>query len=155
MDALVAALEATALAEAMRVSRWGYAAANTGHVLGIALLVGAIVPLDLRMLGLWRSVPMETLARVLVPVAACGLALALVTGALLFLARPAGYAALTLFRTKLVLIVVGATSALAIHAVHGFRLETLSNARARLTGAVSLTAWLGALIAGRLLAFVE
>jgi len=155
MDALLAALEATALAEAMRVSRWGYAAVNTGHVLGIALLVGAILPLDLRLLGAWGGVPLEAVARVLVPVAAAGLTLALVTGSLLFLARPGDYATLSLFRLKLVLVAAGAISALALHATHGFLLGDASPARARLAGATSLACWLGALVAGRLLAFVE
>jgi len=63
VDAALAALEGTALAQALRVSRWGCAAVNAGHVLGVALLVGAIVPLNLRLLGLWRGVPREPLVR--------------------------------------------------------------------------------------------
>ena len=43
------------------------------HIVGIALLFGGIVPLDLRLLGFWRSVPVETLARILVPIAITGL----------------------------------------------------------------------------------
>ena len=50
-------LEATALARALRDSVWTYPMINAGHILGVALLVGAIVPLDLRLLGVWRSAP--------------------------------------------------------------------------------------------------
>jgi hypothetical protein len=57
VEALLAAVESTALAEYLRGARWSYAAVNGIHVFGIALLVGAIVPLDLRLLGLWRGVP--------------------------------------------------------------------------------------------------
>ena len=57
LDALLAGLEATAVAQTLRTSRWLYAATNTAHIFGIALLVGAIVPLDLRLLGWWPDVP--------------------------------------------------------------------------------------------------
>ncbi|HEX2479362.1 MAG TPA: hypothetical protein VHK45_08790, partial [Geminicoccaceae bacterium] len=63
MESVLDALVASAPAQWLRFSRWGYAAVNTTHVLGIALLVGAILPLDLRLLGLWRSVTLEPLAR--------------------------------------------------------------------------------------------
>ena len=66
------------------MSRWGYAAVNTLHILGIALLVGSIIPFNLHVLGLWRNVPRIMLARVLVPVAATGLVLAVIAGSLLF-----------------------------------------------------------------------
>ena len=87
MVGLLAGLAASAVAQHLRSARWEYAAANTAHVLGIALLVGAILPLDLRLLGVWRSVPHQDLARVLVPVAAAGLALAATAGILLFATR--------------------------------------------------------------------
>jgi hypothetical protein len=97
VDAVLDALVASAPAQWLRFSRWGYAAVNTTHVLGIALLVGAILPLDLRLLGFWRSVGLESLARVLVPVAATGLCLAIATGAFLFIMRADEYAAINLF----------------------------------------------------------
>src|SRR5690606_26256279 len=103
MDPLLAALEATAFAQYLRGARWGYAAVNGTHLLGIALLVGAIVPLDLRLLGLWRGTPVAVLARVLVPVAATGLAVAVVAGALLFSIRAREYADLGVLQVKLVL----------------------------------------------------
>ena len=83
MEAFFAALEATAPAEYLRASRWGYAAVNGAHILGIALLVGAILPLNLRLLGFWPSIPRANLLRVLVPISAMGLALAVLTGSLL------------------------------------------------------------------------
>jgi len=84
MEAFLAAVEATAAAQYLRASRWGYAAVSGAHILGIALLVGAILPLNLRLLGFWRSIPRANLLRVLVPVAATGLVLAVFTGPLLF-----------------------------------------------------------------------
>ena len=46
-----------------------YPLANLAHLLGIALLVGAIVALDLRLLGFWPEVPLAAVARATVPVA--------------------------------------------------------------------------------------
>ena len=152
MDAVLDALVGSAPAQWLRFSRWGYAAVNTTHVFGIALLVGAILPLDLRLLGLWRSVALEPLARVLVPVAATGLLLAMTTGAFLFITRASEYAALDLFLAKLALIATGAIHALSLHLGSG--LQDASRARLRAAGAVSLSIWLAALVCGRLLAFV-
>ena len=64
MESLLDGLAATPLSEWMRFSRWGYAWVNTGHVLGIALLVGSIIPMDLKLLGAWRKVPLEPLTKI-------------------------------------------------------------------------------------------
>ena len=153
MDAVLDALVASAPAQWLRFSRWGYAALNATHVFGIALLVGAILPLDLRLLGLWRSVALEPLARVLVPVAATGLLLAMVTGAFLFITRASEYAAIDLFFVKLALIATGVVHALSLHLGSG--LQNASRARLRAAGAASLSIWVAALVCGRLLAFVD
>ena len=155
MEAILAALEGTAVAQALRVLRWGYAAVNATHILGIALLVGAIVPLNLRLLGLWRTVPVQTLGRVLGPVAAAGLAVAALAGLLLFSVRAREYAGLGVLQIKLVLIAVGALSALAAVRSHGFDLDNASGIRLRGLAIISMACWLGALVCGRLIAFAD
>lgn len=153
MDAFLATLEATAPAQYLRVSRWGYAAVSGAHILGIALLVGAILPLNLRLLGLWPSIPRANLLRVLVPIAAAGFALAALTGSLLFSVRAQEYAAVGYLQAKLVLVLVGLLSALTIHLAYGLTLEGASQARVRFHALLSLGCWLGALACGRLIAF--
>ncbi len=149
----MAALEGTVLAQLLRSSRWGYAAVNAAHIFGVALLVGAVVPLNLRLLGLWRAVSREAAARILAPVAASGLALALLTGLLLFSVRARDYSAVGFLQLKLAFITVGVMSTLALCRTHGFLLKDAP--RARLTGhaALSMVCWPGALICGRLIAF--
>ncbi len=153
LDAWLIALQGSELAQALRFSRFGYAFVNTAHVLGIALLVGAIIPLDLRLLGVWRSIGRTALMRVLTPVAAAGLALAVTAGLLLFSVRAVDYAALPLFRIKLLLILVGGGSALILHGIYGRFLETASRRRLAEASILSMTCWIGALIAGRMIAF--
>ncbi|MGI8740813.1 MAG: hypothetical protein ACR2KU_14790 [Gammaproteobacteria bacterium] len=94
-------LQNSLVAEALRGSTWVYPLVNAAHILGFALLLGAIVPLDLRRLGFWRSVPAATLSRVLTPVAMAGLLIAVSAGSLLFIARAVEYAASGLFQAKM------------------------------------------------------
>lgn len=155
METFLAALEGSALAQALRFSRWGYAWVNAAHVLGIALLVGAILPLDLRLLGAWRDVPRASLVRVLAPVAAAGLGLAVVTGALLFSTRATDYADVGFLQMKLSLAAIGLVSALWVHAAHGPTLEGARRGRLAAHAAVSAFCWLGALVCGRMIAFAE
>jgi hypothetical protein len=154
VEELLATIEATPVAQYLRTSRWGYATVNTAHVLGIALLVGAILPLNLRLLGVWRRVPREALVRVLVPVAAAGLLLAIVAGALLFSVRAGEYAALGVIRLKVALIALGILGALALHRAYGLELAHASDARVAGHAILSTVCWLGALVCGRLIAFV-
>ena len=91
-------------------------------------IVGAVLPLNLRLLGLWPSIPRATLLRVLVPTAATGLALAVLTGSLLFSVRAQEYAAIVYLQAKLVLVTIGVLSALTIHLAYGLTLEGASEA---------------------------
>ena len=153
MESLFAALEGTALAQAMRSSRWLYAGVNAAHIFAIALLLGSVVPLNLRLLGLWRGISREAVVRVLAPVAASGLALALLTGPLLFAVRAREYSGVGFLQLKLILIAVAVLSALALCRRHGFLLEDAPRARLAGHAVLSMVCWLGALVCGRLIAF--
>ena len=152
-------LEATALAKALRNSVWSYPLVNAGHILGVALLVGGMVPLDLRLLGAWRSVPLMPLWRVLTRTAGAGLALAVICGSLLFITRATEYAASGLFIAKMVVVAIGATNALAVRLVRLDKRLRLAPATEnlpvwfRLVGGVSLLAWVAALSLGRLVGY--
>jgi hypothetical protein len=146
-DALIA-LQSSDLAGFLRQGRWSYAAGNTAHVLGIALLVGAIVPLDLRLIGLWPGASKAALTRVLAPMAALGLVIAASAGMMLLSVRATEYAALWVVQAKLALIALGLVNAVWLHMVS-------SGGRVRLHGALSLAIWLAVLISGRMIAFVE
>jgi hypothetical protein len=153
LEALFAALEGTALAQTLRGSRWIYAGVNAAHIFAIALLVGSVVPLNLRLFGVWRGISREAVVRVLAPVAASGLALALVTGPLLFAVRAREYSDVGFLQLKLAFVTVGVLSALALSRAHGFLLGDAP--RASLVGhaILSTVCWLGALVCGRLIAF--
>ena len=156
MDALLAALEGSMPAQLLRTSRWGYAGVNALHILGIALLVGSVVPLNLRLLGLWRRrVPREAAIRLLVPAAAIGLVVAFAAGLLLFSVRAREYSNVGVLQAKLALVSIGTAAALAAHLRYGFLLEAASAGRLRMHAFVSLGCWIGALACGRLIAFAN
>lgn len=116
------------------------------------MLVGAIVVLDLRLIGLWRTVPLPALARPTTTVAGTGLGLALVTGAALFTVQAEEYAANPFLYVKFAGILLGLINLAALRWVRDWR-EGRRPGRAALAGGVSLLAWLTALVAGRLIAY--
>src|SRR5690625_2955714 len=81
MFELLSALEGSALGAVLRGwGVWTYGFLNLGHALGFSLLLGTVVLLDLRLLGLWRSMPITTIARPTVPLAAVGFVIAVISG---------------------------------------------------------------------------
>ena len=154
------ALQELAPVAALRSARWTYAAVNAAHITGIAILFGSIVPLDLRLMGCFRQVPIRTLSRVLVPVAAAGLTLAVAAGFLLFSIRAVQYAGTTLFQIKMALVACGIANALLLRkaeAWEGARDDIASPPppRLRAAGALSIALWLSVIFCGRFVAFVD
>lgn len=143
----VVALQETSVGVFLRRSWWAYPLVNIVHVLGIASLFGSILVLDLKSLGLFRDAPRDALEGPAVAVAAVGLAVALASGFLLFTARAAEYAVMTVFLAKIVFVLLGTANAVAMRATGwDTRLPAL-------TAVVSLAAWTGAIVAGRLIGY--
>ena len=61
----MALVEASFFAEALRnLGVWTYGIVNLAHIIGINLLFGAIAILDLRLLRLWQTIPVDTIATI-------------------------------------------------------------------------------------------
>lgn len=154
-----AALESVAFVRALRDSVWMYPLVNAGHILGVSLLVGAIVPLDLRLMGMMRAVPLPPLWRVLSAAAAVGLLLAAVFGLLLFSTRASEYLRSTFFLGKFGTIALGLLNAVMLrwtlppHLLSGATATPAIPMRVRVAAAVSLLAWLATLTLGRLVGY--
>ena len=151
-DALAAVENLPAIA-ALRESYLVYPLVNALHIVGVALLFGAIVPLDLRLAG-WRreASAVDGLSRLLLPVAVFGFLLAACAGLLLFATDARAYAASPLFRAKLVLITLALANALALRAID-WRQPDSSDRRIAVAGAVSIMLWLALIILGRLVGY--
>jgi len=159
LEGWLAWLEATTVARELRDSVWAYPLVNAGHIAGIALLVGSIIPLDLRVLGAWRSVPLAPLWRVLTRTAGAGLALAIVFGSLLFITRATEYVDSAFFVSKMAVVGAATANALALHVLaragssHARSPRALAPRRMRIAASVSLIAWFAALTLGRLVGY--
>ena len=128
-----------------------YLLVNTAHILGIGLLLGGILPLDLRLLGLFGRFPLEVLGPFLTRVAASGLAIALITGAWLFTVDPVEYFVNDAFRWKVVLL----GAALANVAIqHRMTRDWNLSTGTKLSAALSLGLWMSVLLAGRWIGFL-
>ncbi|MCA1661622.1 MAG: hypothetical protein LC648_05475 [Novosphingobium sp.] len=151
--AAFAALEQLPAIDALRNSTYVYPLVNALHVVGIALLFGGIVPLDLRLAGWRRDVgPVDPLAGLLLPVAIFGFVLAASSGLLLFATDARTYAASWLFRAKLVLIAAALLNALALRRID-WRSEAANSRRLAWASVASLVLWLGAIVLGRMIGY--
>lgn len=144
-------------AQLLQRSGTTYLFVNAAHILGIGLLIGAILPLDLRLAGVIRGAPLALLAPFLSRAAAFGLALAVVTGFWLFTVKPGEYLANPAFLWKLGLLALALVNIALQHSGQAFR-EALAGdrfpLRVRLVALASCTLWLAVLLAGRWIGFV-
>ena len=152
LESVLAAIEGAAPIIALRNSYLAYLLVNALHIIGIALLFGAIVALDLRLIG-WRRTagPAHNIAGLLVPVAIGGLLLAIPAGLLLFATDARAYAASPLFQANIVLISLAIANALWLRASE--RRGTVPPRRLALAAAASMLLWLGAIVLGRLVGY--
>jgi hypothetical protein len=120
------------------------------HTIGLGLLAGLNVALDLRLLGLARAIPPHAFTRFL-PVMWCGLWVNVLTGIALLVAYPTKALTNPVFYLKLTLIAVALTmlrSMLRRMAAPGSSPRAL-----KVLAVVSLIAWAAAITTGRLLAY--
>jgi len=157
IEVALAWLETSPPAEALAASRHVYPLVNAAHILGLAALFGSILALDLRLLGAFSAMPVRPLAMALPRVAASGLALAVLTGFLLFTVEPFDYAAHPAFLTKVALVGLGTAHALLVHRSAAWKALVRDDApvgpHLRTSAALSILLWTGAIVAGRLIAF--
>lgn len=159
-SALLAAaggLEAVGLRQWASATPWVYPTANVLHVFGLAMLLGGIGAVDLRILGLWRSVPLAPLARALTPVAIAGFVVLAASGFVLFAADGATLARSSVFRCKVLLIALALANAGLFRAWWQARISggiSEMPVVARLLAALSLLLWVMVGTLGRLIAYV-
>ena len=136
-------------------SVWANATVLTLHTTGMAVLVGASWVLDLRLLGMSRTIPLSAFRWVFRAVA-IGLILNLTTGFLLFAERATTWGTSVPFLIKMGLVIASASTLLPLRK---YVLQTDAghgevDGRARLLAIASILTWSGAVTAGRLLAYL-
>lgn len=150
----LAALEHSGLGHLVRHSSLLYPVANLLHVLGAALLVGAIAVFD-GTLVLRRFGDAARTGRVAIPIAATGLLIQIPTGVLLLASEARALGTNPAFLLKVAFIALGLVNVAAFHLLFGrsLRKGTLPPAAVALA-VVSLAAWTVVLLAGRMIAYL-
>ena len=160
MADFMAWLEKSALGHLMRESGlWFYPAVNLLHVLGIATLFGSILVLDLRLLGIWKHLPLAGLSTPASRMAQVGFALAATTGVGLLATRATEYVGNPFLLIKFPAIAMGLVNVTLLYRTTAWRAHRLrpltldEERRLALMGGISLASWLTAITAGRMVAY--
>lgn len=127
------------------------------HTVGLALVVGPNAVLDLRLLGAGSRLPLDALRRVF-GVMWIGLAINASTGLLLFVSEAADKGTQWIFFVKLLLIALALTTAVRTkRLVFGGETDPSQPVppRVKVLAVASLVFWFGAIIAGRLMAYLH
>jgi hypothetical protein len=148
-------VEDSAIADAIRENDLLFPTIESVHVVAICLVVGSILVLDLRLLGL-ASIqrPVSRLVSAILPVTWGAFALAAGSGFLLFLSNATKYLANGCFIAKMLLICAAGVNMLVFHWVSARDLpqwekDTSPPLRARLAGALSILLWIAVVACGR------
>jgi hypothetical protein len=135
---------------ALRSHLWAYPALEMVHISGIALLLGNLVLLELRVFGLGASLPVKELARLSLGIALTGFAIAAASGLLMFASQPAELLANRAFTLKMLLLLAAGCNAAWFHRRGSLaRLDAL--ARGQMV--ISTVIWLAVLACGRWIAY--
>lgn len=129
----------------------------TIHSVGLALLVGLLIVIDLRVLGVGRGMPIASLRRFM-KVIWIGFWANAASGTLLFCISPLKFFDSTNFRIKILLIAIGLVLAWLLNSSllkvgDEYATDSTPSARQRTLAALSIICWLSAIVAGRLLAY--
>ena len=115
---------------------------------GTAIFFGAIVLLDLRLLGvLGRDVALDALARLVLPVTHGSFGVTVMSGALLFMYDPIQQGSHSWFLPKMILLGLAVANAALFSLPRGLGLRLIGagtlTRHARMAGALSLLLWAG------------
>ena len=155
---LFAWLETTFIADAIRTIPWMYPALETAHYIGLAMLVGSIMLIDLRLLGVARTLPLKSVIGLL-PWAWAGFVVNAVSGGLIFVYGAVGFSGNSAFRLKMILMLLAGINAL---------IFTLAASRSgdqwlesgavpsplKAVATASFVLWLGVVTTGRWMAYI-
>ncbi len=155
---LFRAIQDSVLGSTISQSTWMFPTIETVHVMALSAVIGSIVVVDLRLLGLAsKDRPISVLTHEFLPWTWGAFALAAISGTLLFTSRAADYMALKPFVTKFVFMALAGANMIWFHLATQRSMkdwDTGEPARAaKAAGLVSLVLWFLIVICGRQVGF--
>lgn len=159
MNDALAWMEASALGQFMRDSAWAWPVAEIAHFVGLTLLMGSLLVIDLRLLRIIRNLSLQAALRFL-PLTLLGFGINLLTGLLFFFGDPFRYYPNIAFRFKMLFVLLAGLNAI------WFKLAVFPQDRqpsdvqdagstAKTIAALSLLLWIGVIVMGRFIPYVE
>lgn len=149
-------MEQSGLGEWVAISPYGYYLMLAFHSVGLAMLVGAMMVIDLRLLGVAKGIDLSALER-LRKFAWWGFAINAVSGVAVFFSEANKMYFNATFRWKILLVFIGII-ALAVMSRTVLRPIAVSGgpitANAKVQAAFSLAVWTAVIIVGRMIAYI-
>ena len=139
----------------IRTSTIVYPIVNALHILGVSLLVGSIISLDLYVIGIRETREWRSRTTFLSKVAGVGLVIAIGTGILLFSVRATQYAQDPAFQVKAALMLFAALNVVFFHRRTRRRQEAIPDVLLKGSAATSAILWTSVIFAGRWIAFTN
>ena len=158
---LLRSLESSGLAAWLRGSLYAFPLIESLHVIGLTMVFGTVVIIDLRLLGLASAVrPFGTLASETIKWTWAAFALTATTGALMFSTNALSYYQNLQFRFKMSLLVLAGLNMLVFTRTAGRTVDRWNTDRAaplsgKLAAIFSLLIWIGVIFLGRWVGFTK
>jgi uncharacterized protein DUF6644 len=156
---LISVLESSALADSIRENDVLFPLIESVHVLAICLVVGSILAVDLRLLGLaWSNRSVSSVTRGVLPLTWGAFVVAVGSGGLMFISNATKYLGNGFFIAKMILIGVAGLNMLMFHFISAkdqprWDNQALPPLSARLAGGISMVLWIAVVACGRWIGF--
>ena len=148
----------SALTQWIQSTYWLWPILEITHFIGLTLLLGGLIVIDLRMAGFFRAIDPITTHKIL-PAVILGFVLNLTTGILFFYGDPMRYSINIGFQIKMLLVLIAGVNAAVYHLKVDPILQNMDRSLAspviaKLVAYTSLGAWIGVLLLGRLIPYL-
>lgn len=154
-EQIVATIHDSWLGQTTRDVTWLFSTFETIHFVGLCILMGALLVVDLRLLGFMRRIPIAA-ALAYTHWAVFGFVLNLLSGIGFISSNPANYFDNPAFQVKMALVAVAGLNVLWFETVERRKVlamapEANPGADTKLVAALSLTLWVAIIVLGRVL----
>ena len=159
LQQLIAFFENSRVADAIREGDNLFPLLESIHVLAISLVVGSILAVDLRLLGLaWINRPVSRVTGGILPLTWGAFAVAVISGSLLLISNATKYLANGFLVAKMTLIAIAGVNMLTFHFIGARDQARWDNdhrlpLKAQFAGATSILLWIGVVTCGRWIGF--
>jgi hypothetical protein len=148
MTAFVEWCQESALSDFMRGAKWPFPTVEVFHFVGVILVFGSMLVLNLRIFGrILKHEPVPQVAEGVAPLTAMGLAAQVVSGPVLFVTSALKFSASPPFKLKLLLLVAALTYHFGVHRRFAMNPATPISTL-RISAAISGLSWIGVVLAG-------